>query len=97
MAVKKNQIKFGAGVGVAAGPVGANLQASTTTALGADIYTYALSKGAFVGAAFDGSSITSKVGWNEAYYGEASDTAGIVRNLALIGGGSEGLRQSLAK
>lgn len=96
-AIVKNNVKFGAGIGVAAGPVGGNVQASTTTAVGADVYTYALSKGAFVGAAFDGSSITSKGEWNQAYYGAALDTEGVVGDAVHIGEGSEGLRKALAE
>ena len=71
--------------------------ASTTTALGADICTYALSKSAFIAAALDYSSIMLKTDWNEAFYGAALDTAGVVGDAALILQGAHGLRQSLAQ
>lgn len=49
-----DHITLGADVSVAAGPVGGSLQAGTTTNVGADIYTFASSKGLFGGLALEG-------------------------------------------
>ena len=62
-----NDLKLGANVGVAAGPVGAGTSAK---GIAADIVAYAKKKGAFAGIALDGSMVTVSNDNNKAYYGE---------------------------
>jgi hypothetical protein len=64
-----NSVKFGADVGVAAGPVGAGMDASTAN-LSADILTYSRSKGLYGGISVEGAVVAVRNGWNQAYYGK---------------------------
>ncbi|HEX2580356.1 MAG TPA: lipid-binding SYLF domain-containing protein [Dongiaceae bacterium] len=73
-----NQVKFGAGVSVAAGPLGKGLAGSTTTNLDADVYSFAKTSGLFAGASFDGSGILKRDSYNHAYYGSAATPYAIV-------------------
>jgi lipid-binding SYLF domain-containing protein len=68
-AVVKNKVKLGAEVSAAAGPVGAELEAATTTNLHDDVYSYSRSGGLFIGASLEGAVIAPREEWNEAYYG----------------------------
>ena len=70
-AVVHAEMKLGADATIAAGPVGVGVEAATTTNLGADIYSFARSKGLFCGVSLEGSAIKSREDWNRKYYGEA--------------------------
>ena len=94
-AIMRNNLKFGAGASAAAGPIGAQVQAATTTSVGADIYSYALSKGAFAGLALDGGATAAKEPWNEAYYGTALSTRAIVTDASLVSQQADALRIAL--
>ena len=61
-----NELKLGVDAGVAIGPLGMGLEASTTTNLGADIYAFSKSVGFFGGAAFEGAKLISRTSWNDA-------------------------------
>ena len=65
----EDKFEIGGEVGVAAGPVGRAASASTNLTLDAGILSYSRSKGAFIGAALKGVSITPDNDLNEAYYG----------------------------
>lgn len=95
-AVLVNKVKLGADAAVAVGPVGLNVEASTTTAIGADIYSYAKSQGLFGGGAFEGSVIAQRDTWNLAYYGSDMQPRRIVTDATLISAGAEKLRAALA-
>jgi SH3 domain-containing YSC84-like protein 1 len=64
-----DKFELGGSVGVAAGPVGRELSAATDAQLTAEILTYSRSKGAFIGASLNGSTITPDNNLNEAVYG----------------------------
>jgi SH3 domain-containing YSC84-like protein 1 len=64
-----DKFEMGGEVGVAAGPVGREASAATDAQLGAEILTYSRSKGAFVGAALKGTTITPDNDLNAAFYG----------------------------
>lgn len=75
----KNQVKFGADVGVAAGPVGRRGEAALAGASGyADIYSYSLSKGLFAGVSLEGAGLGIDEGANAAYYGGVFSPRGIL-------------------
>ena len=74
-----DQVKLGADISAAAGPVGAGAEASTTTAGGADIFVYSLNQGLFVGAALEGAVVAKRNDWNEAFYKQAVSPEAIVR------------------
>lgn len=63
------KVKLGADASVSAGPVGIGFEGGTAINLRADIYSYALSRGAFLGASFEGSVTVEDKNRNRAYYG----------------------------
>lgn len=77
-AVISNQVKLGADASVAVGPLGHGVEAATTTALNADIYSFASSKGLFAGVSLAGSVINSRGDWTRAYYGRPLSAGDIV-------------------
>lgn len=69
-----DKFQVGGEVGVAAGPVGREASAATDVQLKAEILTYSRSKGAFIGAALNGTVISPDNSLNESFYGmKASD------------------------
>ena len=74
-----DQVKLGADISAAAGPVGIGTEASTTTATGADIYVYSLNKGLFIGAALEGAVIAKRKDWNQVFYKGTYTPTQIVR------------------
>ena len=64
-----DKFELGGEVGVAAGPVGREASAATDAQLNAEILTYSRSKGAFIGAALKGTTITPDNDLNGAFYG----------------------------
>ncbi|HEY7365180.1 MAG TPA: lipid-binding SYLF domain-containing protein [Methylomirabilota bacterium] len=68
-ALLSNNVKLGAGVGVAAGPVGGGA-AGSTAALSADILSYSRAKGLYAGISLDGAVVATRDEWNRAYYGK---------------------------
>ncbi len=68
-AVLFNKVKLGADASVAAGPIGAGVEAATTTNFREDVYSYSKSKGLFAGASVEGAVIDSRESLNLEYYG----------------------------
>jgi lipid-binding SYLF domain-containing protein len=93
--VIKNQFKLGADASVAVGPKGMGVEASTTPALGADIYSFARTKGAFAGGSFEGSYLSAREEWNRAYYGQNLSVEDIVRHGKGSAPGADALKQAL--
>ena len=71
-------VKLGADASIAAGPFGIGYEGSTAINLRADIYSYALSRGAFFGASFEGSIAVEDKERNRAYYGPGATARKIV-------------------
>jgi len=65
----EDKFEMGGEVSVAAGPVGRTASATTNATLDAGILSYSRSKGAFIGAALKGGTITPDNDLNEAVYG----------------------------
>ncbi|MBM3516767.1 MAG: lipid-binding SYLF domain-containing protein [Alphaproteobacteria bacterium] len=95
-AVIHNEVKLGADVSAAIGPVGKGLEASTTTNLRDDIYAYARSTGVFAGASFEGAVIDVAEDWNRDYYGRAVAAEAIVLEHKVDHKGAAGLKEALA-
>ena len=66
--VVDNEVKLGADISVAAGPVGVGAEASTTTNFGADIYSFSRNQGIYFGASFEGAVIHPRQEWNTEFY-----------------------------
>ncbi|MHA1565864.1 MAG: lipid-binding SYLF domain-containing protein [Alphaproteobacteria bacterium] len=94
-AVLVNKVKLGADAGLALGPIGANVEAATTTAGGADIYSYAVSQGLFGGGAFEGAVITQRHAWNKAFYGADYLPRRILTDPSITSPGADILRANL--
>lgn len=95
-AVLRDKVKLGGELNAAAGPVGAGVEASSTTNVDADIYSYSIAKGAFIGASFEGSVIAPDKDRNEAYYGPgARNPEDIVLNGKFSNPQADKLRETL--
>lgn len=70
--VLNNEVKLGGDVSVAVGPIGIGAEASTTTNLRADIYSFSRNAGAYFGASIEGAVIHPRRSWNHDYYGSTS-------------------------
>ncbi len=66
--ILSQRVKLGADVSVAAGPVGIGASASATATF-ADIYSYSMNKGLYVGLNIEGTYIHPRRDLNHAYYG----------------------------
>lgn len=69
-----NKVTLGGELNAAVGPYGFGIEGATSTALGADIITYSVGKGAFVGGGLEGSVIEKRDGMNQGYYNDARAT-----------------------
>lgn len=87
-----SSFKLGADASVAAGPVGEGAKASTS-----DILAFSRSKGAYVGASFDGSVIKPAKELNKSFYGKPVSPVDILIREAVHSKSSAGLRDDLAK
>lgn len=90
--IKKGKFTFGGDVSVTAGPVGRNAEASTDVQLKSEIYSYARSKGLFIGASIEGTSLRIDKKANARFYksdisaekilnGEISTVPDVVKEL----------------
>jgi lipid-binding SYLF domain-containing protein len=95
-AVLDNKVSLGAEAGLAVATLGANGQASTTTAAGADIVAIAESKGLFGGLAFDGGVMAPRPEWNAAYYGGNVSAHDILIRRTVHNPGAATLKRALA-
>ena len=88
---------LGADASIAAGPVGAGFGAGTTLNIDADIYTFAHAKGAYGGLSFEGAVVVQDDDANEAYYGKAVSTRGILLYGGVRNPHADALRAALDK
>ena len=77
-AIIESQGKLGADLGLVLGTVGAGVEASTTTNVGADILAFSQGIGAFVGGSLEASALIKRNDLNQAFYGQAIGPADIV-------------------
>ena len=88
--------EVGADGSVAVGPAGgAGVSAGTTAGLGADIYSYAKTRGVFAGLSLDGTAIVKRDSWNTAYYGKGATPRGILIERRFSNPAADRLRQAL--
>jgi SH3 domain-containing YSC84-like protein 1 len=80
--ILNHKVKIGAELNAAVGPIGVGIEGSTSTALGADMITYSVSKGAFLGGALEGAVIEPRDALNHEYYGS---TGAVTRAIILKG------------
>jgi SH3 domain-containing YSC84-like protein 1 len=95
-ALINNQFNVGGDMEVAAGPTGKSQGASTTTNLGADMYTFAMSSGLFGGVSLEGAAILKSDEWNEGYYGQGATPYAILIERRFTNPNAGALRASLS-
>jgi len=88
-----SSFKLGGDTSIAVGPVGSGVKSNIV----ADILSFSRTKGAFAGISLEGSVISTKDKWNEAYYGKAVNPVDIIVKRSVSNPGSEPLRTSVAK
>jgi len=91
-----NSLKLGADVGLAAGPVGAGVAASSAN-LSADILSFARSKGLYGGVSLDGAVMAVRGSLNEAYYGRKATPTDILVRRDVSNPRSAGLLGAVRK
>jgi hypothetical protein len=77
--------------------VGAGIQGSTTTAVGADIVAFAASRGLFGGVALEGSVMSTDTQANQAYYGQPLAARQLVMQMQGNNPGADPLRDVLTR
>ncbi len=91
--IMSNNVKLGADLAIAAGPIGGGVEAATTTNGGADIYTYSKNQGLFAGGALNGAVISPSEDRDREYYG-TPDSRTIVA-MQGVRPGTTALRKTL--
>ncbi|MBO0332724.1 lipid-binding SYLF domain-containing protein [Sneathiella sp. CAU 1612] len=94
-AIISNQVKLGGDLSAAVGPVGTTLGASTTTNMKVDVFSFAISKGLFIGASVEGSILSSNSDSNESYYGKPVTSQQIVIERTVGNAQADGLRAAI--
>jgi lipid-binding SYLF domain-containing protein len=83
---RDGNVKLGADVSAAAGPVGRDLQADVTPT--AAVYTYSRSKGLFAGISLEGAIIGTQKTANDRYYGRSVGARSILAGRVAPPGGA---------
>ncbi len=94
-AVLFNKVKLGADASVAAGPIGAGVEAGTTTNFREDVYSYSKSKGLFAGASLEGAVLDARESLNREYYGRNVSPEDIVFKNRVDNRDADDLREAL--
>jgi len=87
-------ITLGTDVTVAAGTIGGAGESHRTSAA-ADVYSFAVAKGVFAGLSLDGAVISARASHNQAYYGAAATTRGIVLERSFDQPGTAAIKAAL--
>ena len=91
----KNEFKLGGDLSVAMGPIGAGVEASTTTNLNADIFAFSRAVGLFGGGALEGAKIFARNKLNTEYYGSPAPVRDIVVHRKFFNPQADPLRKTL--
>jgi SH3 domain-containing YSC84-like protein 1 len=92
---RDGNVKIGADVSAAAGPVGRDLQADVTPT--AAVYTYSRSKGLFAGISLEGAAIGTQKTANARYYGQAVNARSILSGRVSPPSGARRLLSILSR
>jgi len=80
----EDNFTLGGTASIAAGPLGRSLSADTDYKFKASIYSYSISKGAYIGASFQGSAIEEDSKANELFYGKSISNRTILKNKITV-------------
>ncbi len=95
--VLNSQVKLGADASIAVATVGAGLQGSTTTDLGADIVAFSSTRGLYGGISLNGSVMAARPEADQAYYGRELGPREIVTGMQGSNPGADPLREVLTR
>jgi lipid-binding SYLF domain-containing protein len=90
------QVKLGADISVAAGPVGAGA-AAASAGLSADLVSYSMAKGLYGGFSVDGSVVGVRTSLNHAFFGKPVTPADVLIKGEVKSPQAEGLLQAVTK
>ena len=96
-AVMDSQFKLGANASIAVATIGGSVGVSTTAAVGADILAFAITRGLFGGVALEGSIMSIRSDWNQAYFGQPYSARQIVMQMVGANPGADPLRAVLTQ
>ena len=80
----EDNLTLGGTASIAAGPLGRSLSADTDYKFKASIYSYSISKGAYIGVSFQGSAIEEDSEANELFYGKSISNRTILGNKITL-------------
>jgi len=80
----EDNFTLGGTASIAAGPLGRSLSADTDYKFKASIYSYSISKGAYIGVSFQGSAIEEDNKANELFYGKRISNRTILGNKITV-------------
>ncbi|MBP0444226.1 lipid-binding SYLF domain-containing protein [Roseomonas sp. SSH11] len=96
-AVMDSQIKIGADAAIALATIGGGIAGATTAAVGADIVSYARTRGLYAGISLEGSLLSSRSDFNTGYYGRPLGTRQIVIDMQAHNPAADPLRAALMR
>jgi len=96
-AIMDNQFKLGADASVTFVNLGGGIEGATTAALNADIVGFTRARGLFAGISLGGSLLSSRTGWNQAYYGRSLAARQIVVQMDAGNPAADPLREVLTR
>jgi lipid-binding SYLF domain-containing protein len=96
-AVMDSQVKLGADASVAVATLGAGIAGATTTAVGADIVSFARTRGLYAGISLEGSLLSSRNDFNTGYYGRSVAARQVVVNMEAHNPAADPLRAVLMR
>jgi len=96
-ALLDNEMKLGADASVAVGPIGAGVEASTTTNVGADILAFSRAVGLFGGGSLEGAKLINRQDLNDEYYGAVAPARDVVIERKFFNPQADKLRAVLAQ
>jgi lipid-binding SYLF domain-containing protein len=80
----EDNFTLGGTASIAAGPLGRSLSADTDYKFKASIYSYSISKGAYIGVSFQGSAIEEDSEANELFYGKSISNRSLLGNKITV-------------
>ena len=80
----EDNFTLGGSASIAAGPLGRSLSADTDYKFKASIYSYSITKGAYIGVSFQGSAIEEDSEANELFYGKNISNRTILGNKITV-------------
>ncbi len=94
-AIIEDNFKMGGDLSIAVGPLGAGVEAGTTTNFEADVYAFSHAVGLFGGGSLEGSAIFTNESDNQIYYGNIAPPEAILLERRFNNPHSEPLRKLL--